>query len=110
MGGPSGDILGWQKTGGGMPLRFLRIFAFTTAFAAAVFRQAPSQEERLAPDLTSAHPILPIGASAPDFSLPGIDGKTHKLSDYSARPYLMVMFICNHCPTSQLLKEGSRAW
>jgi peroxiredoxin len=85
-----------------MPLRLFRIFAFTVAFAAAAFCQSASQEERLTPHLTSAHPILSIGASAPAFSLPGIDGKTHKLSDYSASPYLMVMFICNHCPTSQL--------
>ncbi len=25
----------------------------------------------------AAHPVLPIGASFPDFSLPGVDGKTH---------------------------------
>jgi thiol-disulfide isomerase/thioredoxin len=47
------------------------------------------------------HPILPIGSPAPDFSLPGIDGQTHKLADYHA-PIFVVMFICNHCPTSQL--------
>jgi len=49
-----------------------------------------------------SHPILPIGATAPDFALPGVDGKVHKLSEYSASPILMVMFICNHCPTSQM--------
>ena len=48
------------------------------------------------------HPILPIGAPAPDFSLPGVDGKIHKLSDFKSSPILVVMFICNHCPTSQL--------
>jgi len=85
-----------------MPLRSLRVLAFAATFAAAVLCQAPSQEERLTPHLTSENPILATGSSAPDFSLPGIDGKTHKLSDYSSRPYLMVMFICNHCPTSQL--------
>ena len=85
-----------------MLLRSLRVFAFTATLAGAVLCQAPSQEERLTPHLTSEHPILAIGSSAPDFSLPGIDGKTHKLSDYSSSPYLMVMFICNHCPTSQL--------
>ena len=40
--------------------------------------------------------------AAPDFALPGIDGKVHRLGDYAASPILMVMFICNHCPTSQL--------
>jgi peroxiredoxin len=48
------------------------------------------------------HPTLAIGSPAPDFSLPGIDDKIHKLSDYQASPFLMIMFICNHCPTSQL--------
>jgi peroxiredoxin len=48
------------------------------------------------------HPTLAIGSSAPDFALPGIDDKIHKLSDYKASPLLMIMFICNHCPTSQL--------
>jgi peroxiredoxin len=61
-----------------------------------------AQEPRLTPEVTGAHPILAIGSPAPDFSLPGIDGKTHKLADYSASPLLMVMFLCNHCPTSQL--------
>jgi thiol-disulfide isomerase/thioredoxin len=50
----------------------------------------------------AAHPILAIGSPAPDFALPGIDGKIHKLAEYKDSPFLMVMFICNHCPTSQL--------
>ena len=50
----------------------------------------------------TAHPVLAIGSPAPDFSLPGIDGKIHKLSEYKSSPLLMVMFICDHCPTSQL--------
>ena len=54
---------------------------------------APAQEP---------HPILPVGSPAPDFALPGIDGQIHKLADYKGSPFLMVMFICNHCPTSQL--------
>lgn len=49
-----------------------------------------------------AHPILPIGSPAPDFNLPGVDGKMHTLAEYKSSPFLMVFFICNHCPTSQL--------
>ena len=37
---------------------------------------AIAQEERLTPQVSQAHPILAIGSPAPDFSLPGIDGKT----------------------------------
>jgi peroxiredoxin len=48
------------------------------------------------------HPTLAIGSPAPDFTLPGIDGKIHKLSDYSASKVLVIVFTCNHCPTAQL--------
>ena len=48
------------------------------------------------------HPQLAIGASAPDFCLPGVDAKTHCLKDYAASKVLVIAFICNHCPTSQL--------
>jgi len=51
---------------------------------------------------TEAHPVLAIGASAPDFCLPGVDGQTHCLKDYAASKILVIAFICNHCPTSQL--------
>ncbi|MBS1662716.1 MAG: redoxin domain-containing protein [Bacteroidetes bacterium] len=47
------------------------------------------------------HPTLSIGAPAPDFSLPGIDGKNYTLNDFKDATVLVVMFICNHCPTSQ---------
>ena len=43
---------------------------------------------------------LQIGDPAPDFALPGIDGKTHRLSDYKDGKLLMIAFISNHCPTS----------
>ena len=60
-----------------------------------------ARKPRLTPHVNTQHPILPIGSPAPDFSLPGIDGKIHTLSEYKD-PILVVMFICNHCPTSQL--------
>jgi peroxiredoxin len=44
---------------------------------------------------------LAIGADAPDFSLPGVDGKTHRLADYAKAKVLVVIFTCNHCPTAQ---------
>jgi hypothetical protein len=51
------------------------------------------------------HVTLAIGSHAPDFALPGVDGKTHKLSDYSISPLLAVVFTCNHCPTAQLYED-----
>jgi len=48
---------------------------------------------------------LAIGAAAPDFCLPGIDGKTHCLADYAASKVLVIVFTCNHCPTAQLYES-----
>jgi thiol-disulfide isomerase/thioredoxin len=48
------------------------------------------------------HSTLAIGSPAPDFSLPGTDGKTHKLSDFEKSKVLVIVFTCNHCPTAQL--------
>jgi len=47
-------------------------------------------------------PTLAVGAPAPDFALPGIDGKTYHLDDFSASNILAIVFTCNHCPTAQL--------
>ncbi|HET8550551.1 MAG TPA: redoxin domain-containing protein [Bryobacteraceae bacterium] len=54
------------------------------------------------------HPTLAIGSPAPDFSLPGIDGKTHKLADYGDARVLVLVFTCNHCPTAQLYESRIR--
>jgi peroxiredoxin len=51
------------------------------------------------------HPILPIGSPAPDFALPGTDGRIHSLSDYASSPILIVVFTCNHCPIAQMYEQ-----
>jgi peroxiredoxin len=43
-------------------------------------------------------PLCDFGWQAPDFSLPGVDGKTWTLADVSGPNGTLVMFICNHCP------------
>jgi len=53
------------------------------------------------PSATPEYPVLEIGAKAPDWSLLGIDGKTHQLSDYSDKKVLMIVFTSNHCPEAQ---------
>ena len=40
---------------------------------------------------------LRLGDQAPSFSLPGVDGATHSLSDYEGKP-VAVVFSCCHCP------------
>src|ERR1700742_1980708 len=41
---------------------------------------------------------LAIGDAAPDFSLPGVDGRTHALKDFADAKVLVVVFTCHHCP------------
>ena len=43
-------------------------------------------------------PICDFGWKPPEFSLPGIDGKTYSLADVRGPKGALVMFICNHCP------------
>ncbi|HEY1742372.1 MAG TPA: redoxin domain-containing protein [Granulicella sp.] len=51
------------------------------------------------------HPILALGSPAPNFSLPGVDGKNHQLSDYASSPVLVVVFTCDHCPIAQMYER-----
>jgi len=48
---------------------------------------------------------LEIGAKAPGFVLPGVDGKTHRLAEYDQAKVLVIVFTCNHCPTAQAYEE-----
>ncbi|HZY87623.1 MAG TPA: redoxin domain-containing protein [Gemmataceae bacterium] len=48
---------------------------------------------------------LPTGAAAPDFKLPGVDGRDHSLKDFAAAKVLVVVFTCNHCPTAQAYED-----
>ncbi len=41
---------------------------------------------------------LQIGDMAPDFELPGTDGKTYRLADFDDADTLVIFFTCNHCP------------
>ena len=52
---------------------------------------------------TLAADVIPlaIGSPAPDFNLPGVDGKNHSLHEYDSAKVLVVLFTCNHCPTAQ---------
>ena len=52
---------------------------------------------------------LEIGATAPDFKLPGVDGKWHSLDDFKAAKALAIVFTCNHCPTAQAYEARLKA-
>jgi peroxiredoxin len=58
----------------------------------------------------TASTMLPLGTTAPDFSLTNVDGRTVSLSDFAGAPALVVMFMCNHCPFVKHLADGLAAF
>ncbi len=48
---------------------------------------------------------LPIGAPAPDFNLPAVDGQTYSLSSWAGRAAVVLNFTCNHCPYAQAYED-----
>ncbi len=47
---------------------------------------------------TESGTLIQKGARAADFSLPGTDGRTYSLKDFSGKEGLFILFMCNHCP------------
>lgn len=64
--------------------------------------QAPQQAAPSRGIQADEHPVLPIGSPLPEFTLPGIDGKMHKSSEFLGTKLLAIVFESNHCPVSQL--------
>lgn len=61
--------------------------------------------------MATTPPFCDFDLSAPDFSLPGTNGKTYTLGDISGPNGTLVMFICNHCPyvlavLDRILRDG----
>jgi peroxiredoxin len=50
-------------------------------------------------------PVCDFGWQAPDFNLPGVDGRHWTLADVAGENGLLVMFICNHCPYVQAIRQ-----
>jgi len=50
-------------------------------------------------------PVCDFGQPAPDFALPGVDGKIWTLDQCRGEKGLLVMFICNHCPYVKAVSE-----
>src|SRR4051794_20162617 len=66
---------------------------------------AARAQDEVAHPAAGAPPILAVGSPAPDFNLPGIDGKLHNLAEYSASKVLVLIFTCNHCPVAQMYEK-----
>lgn len=50
-------------------------------------------------------PVCDFGWTAPDFRLPGIDGRMWSLADVRGPKGTLIMFICNHCPYVQAVVD-----
>jgi hypothetical protein len=68
----------------------LALTAFVTASAQAQTPQPSQQEQPPPPPQYTA--VLNVGDQAPDFKLPGSDGKTHSLSDYKGKTVVLAWF------------------
>src|ERR1041385_3534646 len=77
---------------------FLAVFLVLLNLSAAENKKATKKADP--PTLPAGTRELKIGGGAPDFALPGIDGKTHRLADFKGAKLLMIAFISNHCPDS----------
>ena len=48
---------------------------------------------------------IELGTPIPDFNLPSVDGETYNLESFRDKKFLVVMFICNHCPYVQAVED-----
>lgn len=55
--------------------------------------------------MAASAPVCDFGWPAPDFALPGTDGKVWRRSDVLGARGLLVAFICNHCPYVQAILD-----
>ena len=77
----------------------MRSFGF--AAIACIVMLMPFQVDKSTDDPVT----LSIGAKAPYFELPGVDGKTYTLASFSKASVLVIVFTCNHCPTAQAYED-----
>ena len=52
---------------------------------------------------------LALGTEAPQFDLPGVDGRDHSLDEYADADVLVLIQSCNHCPYVQAWEERMSA-
>jgi peroxiredoxin Q/BCP len=69
-----------------IPIMAVTLAAASTLIAPLAFAQAPNA----APAVPT---VVKVGEMAPDFSLQGTDGKTHKLSEYRGRQAVVIAWF-----------------
>src|SRR5437870_3405086 len=80
-------------------IRSLSLAALVMGFGAAALPFASASAD------TISIPTLAIGAEAPDFDLPGVDGRRYTLASFKDAKALVVVFTANHCPTAQAYED-----
>jgi peroxiredoxin len=80
-----------------LPSLILTLLSFVSPAGAQAPQPAGHKHEEVKP--------LAIGSAAPDFDLPGVDGKRYGLKDFADAKVLVVIFTCNHCPTAQAYEQ-----
>lgn len=74
------------------------LMLLTLAFSPAAARVGSAAD-------APAVPTLAIGGQAPDFDLPGVDGRRYTLASFKDAKVLVIVFTANHCPTAQAYEE-----
>ncbi len=77
------------------------VIPITYRVASAIVKPISGGNTSLTMDDNHPNP-LPIGSPAPDFRLPGVDGKTYSLADFKSGKLLVVIFTAVHCPTAEV--------
>lgn len=93
-----------------LPWRFVwRAWLLCAALGASFYIGTCLGQSAQTPPANPKYREMVIGTAAPDFDLPGIDGKNHKLAEYAGAKVLAIVFESNHCPVSQLYEARLKA-
>jgi peroxiredoxin len=85
---------------------FLAVLIASALVASGRFQTDDRAVRATAYQSTGTHPApLAIDSPAPDFSLPGIDGKTYSLGSFKDSKVLVVIFTAVHCPTAEVYES-----
>lgn len=77
-------------------MKFFLFFIICSFFSLFSFTKKGAREDPV---------TLAIGSKAPDFRLPGTDGKIYSLASFAKSRILVIVFTCNHCPTAQAYED-----